>query len=70
MYAIGQGLILTIFSCSQPQDVARLVNFVSLGWHIAIMRLIEGEASSVCDAFLKFDAVILPLLILYHNEDF
>lgn len=63
-------LALAIFLWSQPQDVAALVNFVNSGWHIAIMRLIEGEASSVCDTLLKFDAVILPLLILYHNEDF
>ena len=33
-----------VFSCSDPQEVAALVNFLSSGWHIVIMRLVDGEA--------------------------
>lgn len=69
MYGTGQGLMLSsgsflMFVSPGCCHTSKLCEFS------VIMRLIEGEASSLCEAFIKFDAVIRPFLILYHKDDF
>ena len=55
--------------CSQPKHVAAVLNLLISGWHIDIMRLMEGDTGLVQEAALKCEPVILPVLILNHRGD-
>ena len=54
---------LATLSCSHPYLVAAVLNLVSSGWQIDVMRLADGIAGSVEHAAFSFDAVIHPVLI-------